>query len=496
MKNAKLNISKSAFTRGLQCHRSLYLKKHHLNLEDQITEAQQAFFDGGTNVGILAQRLFPGGVDLGGFIPGNFAKAFSESSRLLKEDNTIIYEAGFKHENLLCFMDILTKEGDTYKAYEVKGSTSVKDIYLWDTAFQYYLITSNGIELEDISVVFLNTSYVKNGNIDVNQLFTIESVKERILELQPQVKQHIKQMNNMLASPAVPNIDIGPYCSDPYDCSFTGHCWKHVPDNSVFSYKGLTKNKKWELFNSDIITIEEIPDNYPLNNTEQLVVSSIKNQSSYIDKDSIASFVKDLNYPLYFLDFETLFMVSIPIYDNSSPFQQIPFQYSLHIKKSKDSNIEHLEFLADATRDIDPRINFIENLIKVIGTTGDIIVYNATFEKLRLKELKIFLPKYSTEIDNMLSRIVDLAKPFRSHHYYTPDMKGYYSLKKVLPALVSHLSYKGMDIADGGAASSSFKKLLDESDIAIINKTRDDLLKYCELDTLAMVKILEKLNAI
>jgi len=494
--NYRTNISKSAFIRGLQCHKSLYLKKHHPNLEDPISEAQQAVFDGGTNVGIFAQKLFPDGIDLGDYIPSNFLKAFSETNRLLNEENTIIYEAGFKYENLLCFMDILTKEGEKYKAYEVKGSTSVKDIYLWDTAFQYYVITNNGIELEDISVVFINTSYVKNGDIDVNQLFTIESVKERILELQPQVKQYIKQMKNMLDSPSVPNIDIGPHCSDPYGCSFTGHCWKHVPDNSVFSYKGVSTNSKWELFNSDIVTVEEIPDNYPLNNTEQLVVSSIKNKSSYIDKNSIASFVKGLNYPLYFLDFETLYMVSIPIYDNSSPFQQIPFQYSLHIKKSKSSKVEHFEFLAGATRDVDPRIKFIETLVHVIGTIGDIIVYNDTFEKGRLKEIKDLFPQYSVQIENMLSRVVDLMPPFRSRHYYTPDMKGSYSIKKVLPALVPGLSYDGMDIEDGGAASSSFMKLFDESDPEIIKKTREDLLKYCELDTLAMVEILRVLESI
>ena len=490
----KLNISKSSFTRGLQCHKSLYLKKHHPDLEDPISESQQAIFDGGTDIGILAQQLFPGGVDLGDFIPGNFPKAFSETGRLLSEENTTIYEAGFKHENLLCFMDILTGTDKKYKAYEVKGSTSVKDIYLWDTALQYYVITSNGIELEDISVVYLNTSYIKNGEIDVHQLFTIESVKERILLLQPEVKQHIKQMNAMLAIPDIPDIVIGPHCSDPYDCSFMGHCWKQVPNNSVFSYKGIKGNTKWELFNSDIITVEEVPDNYPLNNTEQLVVSSLKNKSSYINKDAITSFVEGLVYPLYFLDFETLFMVSIPIYDNSSPFQQIPFQYSLRVQKKKDSNVEHLEFLADATKDIDPRISLIENLIRGIGTTGSIITYNESFEKGRLREIKACFPQYSAKIDNMISRVVDLMGPFRSRHLYTHDMKGSYSIKKVLPALVPELTYEGMDIADGGAASSSFMKLFNESDSATINKTRGDLLKYCEMDTFAMVEILNVLK--
>ena len=494
--NSKIKISKSSFIRGKQCHKSLYLKKHHPELEDKVSEAQQAIFDGGTNVGLLAQQLFPKGIDLGKYIPSDFEKAYSETERLIAKNQKVIYEAGFKYKNLTCFMDILTKKDDKYYAYEVKGSTSVKDTHLWDTAFQYYVITSSGIQLEDISVVYLNTSYIKNGELDIHQLFTIESVKDRILPLLPAVKEHINQMNSMLDNNTAPDIKISPHCSDPYGCSFTGHCWKHVPNNSIFSYKGIKGNTKWELFNSDIHFIEDIPDNYPLNNTEQLVVSSIKNNKSHIDKNAINSFVSELNYPLYFLDFETLFMVSVPIYDNSKPFQQIPFQYSLHIKKHEDSNVKHIEFLAEATRDVDPRIEFIESLIKVIGTKGDIITYNATFEKGRLQEIKALLPQYSNQIDNMISRIIDLMSPFRSRHYYTPDMKGSYSIKKVLPALVPELSYKGMDIADGGAASTSFMRLYDETDPAIINKTRKGLLKYCELDTFAMVEILKKIEVI
>ena len=494
--NSKLKISKSSFIRGKQCHKSLYLKKHHPELEDKVSDTQQAIFDGGTNVGLLAQQLFPGGIDLGKYIPSDIDKAYSETERLIVENKEVIYEAGFKYENLTCFMDILTKKENKYYAYEVKGSSEVKDTHLWDTAFQYHVIISSGIQLEDILVVFLNTSCIRSGELDIQQLFTIESVKDKILPLLPKVREYIKQMNSMLGQITIPNIKISPHCSDPYGCSFAGHCWQHVPDNSVFSYKGIKGNTKWELFNADIVTVEEIPDNYPLNNTEQLVVSSIKNQSSYIDKNAIKSFIDGLKYPLYFLDFETLFMVSIPIYNNSRPFQQIPFQYSLHIQKSKNSTVEHLEFLADATIDVDPRIKFIENLIQVIGTAGYIVTYNASFEKGRLQEIKTLLPQFSDMIDNMISRVIDLMSPFRSRHYYTPDMKGSYSIKKVLPALVPRLSYEGMDIADGGAASSSFMKLYDETDPEIIQKTREDLLRYCELDTLAMLEIINVLKKI
>ena len=293
----KVNISKSSFIRGKQCHKSLYLKKHYPELENKISKAQQAIFDGGTNVGLLAQQLFPGGIDLGKYIPSNFNKAYSETERLIAENKEVIYEAGFKYENLTCFMDILTKKGGKYNAYEVKGSSGVKDTHIWDTAFQYHVITSSGIELEDISVVHFNRSYVRNGEVDIQQLFTIQSVKDRVLPLLPKVKEYLKQMNIMLGSKTIPNIKISPHCGSPYGCSFASHCWKDVPDNSIFSYKGLKGKTKWELFNSDILFVEDIPDNYKLNNTEQLVVSSIKNNQSYINNEAVNSFVSNLNYP-------------------------------------------------------------------------------------------------------------------------------------------------------------------------------------------------------
>jgi hypothetical protein len=303
-------------------------------------------------------------------------------------------------------------------------------------------------------------------------------------------------MNAMLTNPEIPVIDIGPHCSDPYGCGFIGHCWKHLPENSIFSYKGLKAKTQWDLYNQSIYLVENIPDNRPLNQLEQLVVYTQKNQTSHINQEAIHSFVSNLNYPLYFLDFETLFMVSIPIYDNSSPFQQIPFQYSLHIKNDPDEKVEHKQFLAEADRTVDPRIAFIERLIDDLGTHGDIIVFNATFEKGRLKEIRNMLPQYSKQIDNFLNRVIDLMNPFRSRHYYTHNMKGSYSIKKVLPALIPQLSYDGMDIADGGAASNAFMSLLDETDPETILKTRHNLLKYCELDTFAMVRILDVLESI
>lgn len=495
-KTPKHILSKSTFVRGNQCVKSLYLNKHNKDLREDISEQLEAVFASGHQVGELAQRLFLGGEY--GTLPGEIPSATSvdRTQALISQGVNVIYEATFQFEEVMVAMDIMVKDKDGWKAYEVKGSTSVKDTFVLDASVQYYVITNSGCELKDIYIVHINNQYVKQGEIEVNKLFNKESVLDQALLKQGYVKENITVFKDILLLDKAPEIEIGPHCFDPYGCDFTEHCWKDIPNNSIFSYKGIKGEKKWDLFYSNIYEINNIPDNYSLNQTEQLVVSSAKNDSTYIDKKAIQDFASNINYPVYYLDFETLFMVTIPIYDGTRPFQQIPFQYSLHIKSSKNSKFEHKEFLAEASKQIDPRINFIENLLSVIGTEGDILAYNAVFEIGILKDIKTFAPQYSAEIDNMISRFVDLMNPFRSRHYYTPSMKGSYSIKQVLPALVPGLSYQGMEIADGGTASSSFMNLLEEKDADKIKNVRYNLLKYCELDTLAMVRILEVLEKV
>ncbi len=488
----KFNLSKSAFTKGLQCHKALYLKKHHPEFEDKVSDAQQAIFNTGHNVGHLATELFPGGVDLGAFIPDQIAKVFDETKKLV-EQKQIIYEAGFSFDNNLCFSDIVVPKGNKWLIYEVKASTSVKDVYLWDAAFQYYLITQSGLEVEDISIVHINNQYERIGELDIKQLFTIESVLDRVISMQAEIVKNISEQNGMLRQTNIPTIDIGPHCFDPYSCSFLGYCWKHIPDYSVFNISRLHAGKKFDLYRQGILEITDIPDDFGLSHSQRLQVEGEKNGVEIINKGAVQDFVRALNYPLAYLDFET-FNPSVPMFDHSKPYQMITFQYSLHIQDSLESKIVHKEFLADTNGD--PRIPFIEQLIKDLGKTGDILVYNQAFENTRLKEIARDFPVYENAINGILGRVVDLMVLFSRKDYYIPAMKGSYSIKAVLPALVPGFGYDGLDIADGGTASNAFANLYYEKDQKKIAKTRADLLAYCKMDTLAMVEILRVLKTI
>jgi hypothetical protein len=290
-----------------------------------------------------------------------------------------------------------------------------------------------------------------------------------------------------------PVIDIGPHCSSPYPCDFAGHCWKHIPKYSAFNIARLRADKKFDLYKKNTISFNNIPDDYPLNEKQWMQVHSEVRNETFIDKKAIRSFVENLNYPIYHLDFET-FTSAVPIFDGSRPYQQLVFQYSLHIEH-EDGRIEHKEYLAE-TNNEDPRIKFIERLIQDCGNEGDVLVYNIGFERGKLFDLIKFSPQHKQPILRIIDRLKDLMIPFRERWYYTPEMKGSYSIKKVLPALVPELSYQDLSIQEGGTASNTFSTMLQGNFKGDVVQTRKDLLEYCKLDTLAMVRILEKLKQI
>ena len=486
-----MRLSKSTFLRGLQCEKSLYLYKHHYNLKDLTSSSLQVVFDQGTNIGLLSQKLFPNGVDAS---PENHFKVIESVGKTLgfiNEGNTVIYEATFLFDEVLAALDILVKDEEGWKAYEVKSSTKISETYVRDAAIQYYTISNSGIDLKDISIVHINNQYFRDGELDVHQLFTIESVYAQVLEYLPKIPNEVRRLKSVIEYSEIPNIDIGPHCSEPYDCDFKGTCWKHVPEYSVFNISRLTKDKKFDLYNQGVITLDQIDiGQTDLNPNQVLQVQSEVDGTTYFDKNEIGNFTNGLSYPLYFLDFETI-GPAVPIYQGSRPFQQLVFQYSLHIQETLSSEIIHREYLANPIED--PRIGFIEQLITDCGDIGDVIVYNIGFERGKLNDLIDVFPEYSNELRGIVNRLKDLMIPFQQKWYCTPEMRGSYSIKYVLPALVPKLSYNDLDIKEGGTASNTFLSMVNKSFEGDVEETRRQLLEYCKLDTYAMVKILEKL---
>lgn len=483
-------LTKSSFIRGTQCIKSLYLNKHHRNLKDEISASQQAIFDQGSDVGVLAQQLFPNGVDCSPDSFYNVQQGVERTKHALENGETVIYEAAFEFDELLVLLDILVKTPEGWKAFEVKSSTSVSETHQIDATVQYYCITNAGIELSDISIVYINNQYTRQGPIDVHQLFTVESVHDAVQQILPNIPDALSSFKDILSQSDVPQMDIGIHCTSPYPCDFMGHCWKHIPDQSIFNIARLKGDKKFELYGQGILRYEDIPTGF-LNEKQQMQVDCALNGETVINQEAISDFINRLEYPIYHLDFETI-NTAVPLFDGSRPYQQIPFQYSLHIEHA-DGTVNHHEYLSE-TNGGDPRTGFINQLLRDIGNQGTVLVYNESFEKGVLNNLATFFPEHADEIRGIISRIDDLMIPFRNRWYYSPDMQGSYSIKYVLPALVQDLSYADLNIQEGGTASSTFVAMLQGTFKGDVEQTRIDLLDYCKLDTLAMVRILEVLK--
>ena len=484
-------LSKSTFMMGLQCPKRLWLYRNRPDLRPEISPSQQMVFQRGSDVGKLAQQLFPGGKDATPIDFYSYPIAIRQTFEWINEGEKIIYEAAFQYNRVMAALDILVNKDGNWYAYEVKSSTEVKEQYITDVALQYYVITNAGLPVHDISIIHLNKEYVREGEINIQELFTIESIHQEVLDKQAEIKTWIIENKKVMELKEEPIKDIGPHCSDPYECEFQCSCWAHIPDVSVFNLTRLNSEKKFDLYNNGVIELHQLPKGYSLSTSQQLQVKAHLGNYTHIEAENIQEWLQQLQYPLYFMDFET-FMPGVPLYNGSSPYQQIPFQFSVHVQKSENADPLHFAFLGNP--ETDPRDEFIRQLIEATKGDGSILVYNKAFECTRLRELQQLFPLYTFAIDSILDRILDLMEPFQKKWYYSSEMNGSYSIKLVLPALVPEMSYKGMEIGEGGTAMAAFEGLLNIKDEEEKHKVRNALLEYCKLDTLAMVKILEKLK--
>ena len=435
---------------GIQCQKRLYLSKFRRDLlPEEVDEQQQAIFDAGIDTGLLAQQLFPNGIDASPLTPFDYQKSVKRTQSYLMT-NDVIYEACFQYEGALCAIDILVRKDDLWYAFEVKGTNSVKPQHLADAAFQYYVMTRSGLPLGDISIVHFNSSYVRRGDLDVQALFTATSVLNDVIEQQDSVKENIGALKAMLAAKVEPEIEVGTHCTNPYECPFIDHCWKDVAEEE----------------------------------SEELSTEAT------VDTFSLQGFVSELKYPLYYFDFETA-MYGIPPYDESSPWQALPFQYSLHQQQKPQSTCTHSEYIGDGKSD--PREALILKLINDLGTKGTILAWHASFEISCLKGLIRNFPQYEKPLQSIIHRMVDLKIPFSKKWIDIPACKGSASIKVVLPVFIPELSYEDLDIQEGMTASFVYSQL-QYQDEATQQTQQKQLLEYCKLDTFAMVRIFEKIN--
>lgn len=476
-----VGLSKSRVIAHLQCPKRLWLQINRPKLI--VVEAtQQARMDAGNVVGDLARQLYPGGILIDG---DDLNQAITDTASVLAQTKRHpVFEATFRQDSVLVRNDLLLPVKGGYHLAEVKSSTTVKDYHLNDVALQAHVTAQAGVPLKKLSVVHIDNTFVYPGNENYDGLFHFEDMTETARELMPLVPQWIKAAQETLAGPE-PVIEPGPQCHDPFDCPFMDYC--HPPEDlSAHPVELLPYAQKLavKLREEGFTDIRDIPKGRLTTDRHVRIWTAVTKGKPVLDK-AVRDAMSPLAWPRYFIDFETITFAA-PIWAGTRPYQQIPFQWSCHVE-SHTGTLKHTEWLAPDAED--PRLGFVESLIRTIGKRGSLLAYNAAFERKRLEELAEAFPSYAEPLLDLVERMVDLLQIARDH-YYHPDMRGSWSIKRVLPTIDPELSYQGLSVADGGMAQEAFMALLDpaipEEEKA---KIRQDLLTYCERDTFAMVEI-------
>jgi hypothetical protein len=473
--------------RGLQCHKFLYLDRKRPDLKGEQTPGLKARLKAGTEVGVYAQQLFPGGVT----VPFDGLTKEEQLANTRKEvlgGAKVIYEATFSFDNVFVKADIIRKGVRGWELHEVKSATGVKDHFPDDVAIQFYVLKGCGVNVRRAFLVHVNNEYIRKGDIVPKDMFSTQDVTEEVKVRQAAIPVKLASMRKMLSG-KLPAIDIGPHCFDPYECDFKEYCWKHVPEYSIFNLKGRGVDK-WELYRRGILKLADVPLDI-LNDSQRMQAEHFRKRSEHADPEGIREFLEKLRYPICFLDFET-FGAAIPFFDGTRPYQQIPFQYSLHLQKGAGAPLKHFEFLARPG--VDPRRELIERIIWEIPKGACVLVYSKTFEKGVLGDLAEYFPQYGKRLNGIIDNLVDLMEPFRRRDIYHWEMDGSYSLKAVLPVLVPDMTYEGMEISEGEEASLAYLAMSEGCAPEEFERLRKSLLAYCRQDTLGLVKLLERMR--
>lgn len=485
-------LSKSKIIAFRQCPKRLWLEVHQIK-DKSDSSSTEASYSIGNQIGDIARTIYDPtntGHLIEPFVDG-FNAAFEQTQTLLTASEPI-FEAGFCVDGALSFADVLlptsNKSGQqSWRMVEVKSSTSVKNYHLDDIAIQSYVAKRAGVPLTAVALAHIDSSWIYRGDGDYQGLLVEADLTEIAFSREAEVQSWIADAHDTVQQKIEPQRKIGKHCVEPYECGFLAYCQSHEPQAEYPTHwLPGAQNKKLKAFltENDVIDLRYIPDDL-LNAKQQRVKTYSLSDETYFDAVGSANDLAPFKPPLYFLDFETI-NFAIPLWKDTRPFQQVPFQYSIH-RLGRTGKLKHTDFLDLSGKD--PSKALAEQLIIDCGESGAIFVYNAGFETARIKELAARFPRLETALLALNTRIVDLL-PIAKNRYYHPSQHGSWSIKKVLPPIAPDLSYADKGVKDGGMAMIAFQEAISESTTDEQREIiRQHLLDYCELDTLAMVRL-------
>lgn len=488
---SSLALSKSRYLSGLQCALKLWYDGHGRAYASEITASAQHLFDVGKEVGELARQRHPGGVEVTADHLHHEDGVAKTGALMADPSVPAIFEAAFTIGSVRTRVDILARNGSSaWDLIEVKSTLAVKDPHIDDVAIQYWVLTEAGLKVRNAGVLTLNKDHIyRGGAYDVSALFAWNDRTEWLRSMQKAVSGHVEEFLRVLNQPEAPVVAPGDQCFDPYTCPYYEHCTKGlvVPEHPVDELPSFLAERKQRLQALGVSVIKDIPEDFNLTALQSRVRRAVIEQRPYVSRGLKKALAEPVA-PIHHLDFET-FMLALPRYAGTHPYQVLPFQWSNHIE-SASGEVRHEEFLC--SEDIDPRPAFAASLLDSLGDVGTICIYTP-YERRIVNELAATFPELAPRFEALESRFWDLCALIKDH-YYDPDFRGSFSLKKVLPVLVPGMGYSELEIQDGDAASREYFTAVTSKDPSERKRILDALLTYCGQDTLALVRLRQALR--
>jgi len=478
-------LSKSRFTSGLQCHKKLWWEVHEPEAPElQPDKVLQDLFDQGRQVGEAARARYPGGVLID--LPHNAgAERVAATQKALDEGAPAIFEATFIADGTFVAIDVLEKQGDGYRLTEVKSSSSQKPEHIPDVAVQARVAAACGANVTAAEVLHLNKEF---RHPDSGDLFAHTDVTKAVAEFVGQVPDEIARQREMLAGP-VPDVPIGLHCHEPRECPFMGRCWPQAPDK-IWNLAGVGKVTTAAYLTRGITSIGDLPASERLNVTQKRQLRAMA-VNRLIVEPTLARELEPFSGRLGFLDFETIAR-AIPVWPGMGPWHQAAAQFSYH-ERQPDGTYTHAAFLAEGPQDARPPL--AQAMVRATASADRVVMYTP-FERTRIRDLQRSVPELATELRALEAKLIDLHPVVKTCVYH-PDFRGSFSLKDILTPLVPELTYNDLVIVDGRVASVEIARLLfvaDKIPRHERDRVRRELLDYCQRDTWAMVRLVERLR--
>jgi hypothetical protein len=490
-------LTKSDYLRYRDCPSSLWFHKNaaHLLSPEKKDPFIDRLKDQGYQVELYARRRYPQAT----LVTGKPAQAAAQTKALISSGVQQLFQASFMVDGLFASCDILIYNDllEAWDIIEVKSSTSTvrkKAEHIYDATFQHLVAQSAGLRIANVYLLELNKGYVHNGEVDLTQLFEQSEITTECINKEAQVKAEAEAALSLLGQPQP--ID----CSCKYKgrsrhCRAFSYLYPEVPAYAVYDLQAIGRSKSTlkKLIDNDYLSLTDIPSDFKLNPKHAKQVEVARNKSTILKEAAIAKQLEDLQYPLYFLDYETL-ACGIPVYQRTYPYQQTVFQYSLHILHA-DGRIEHKEYIH---QDSSTPVHIIaDRLREDIGDVGSVIVWNQNFEGKCNSDLAEVNPQLSEFLEGLNARIFDLMKIFQRMEYLVDAFKGRYSIKNILPVMCPDLDYSTLEVSNGGEAVVVYEELIFGNTPEYLKDQKFcDLRAYCKLDTWAMVRIFQELEVL